>query len=112
MNWAWKHKQFLVRNGGVILVFLSMSATFLYFTYRSHQPAHAQPPIQHIVFLIKENHTFDNYFGLFPGANGTTTGKVKLNGVVKTITLNTAVDQPKNFCHGWNCSHSAYDMGT
>jgi phospholipase C len=28
--------------------------------------------IAHVVFLIKENHTFDNYFGTFPGANGTT----------------------------------------
>jgi phospholipase C len=111
MHWVWKHKQFLVRYGGVILVLLSMSATFLYFTFRSHKPAQAQLPIQHIVFLIKENHTFDNYFGLFPGANGTTTGKVKLNGVVKTITLNTAVDQPVDFCHGWNCAHSAYDKG-
>ena len=29
-------------------------------------------PIQHIVIIVKENHTFDNYFGTFPGANGTT----------------------------------------
>ncbi len=27
-------------------------------------------PIQHVVIIIKENHTFDNYFGTFPGANG------------------------------------------
>jgi phospholipase C len=27
-------------------------------------------PIQHVVILFKENHTFDNYFGTFPGANG------------------------------------------
>jgi phospholipase C len=27
-------------------------------------------PIQHVVLIIKENHTFDNYFGTFPGANG------------------------------------------
>ena len=31
--------------------------------------------LQHIVFIIKENHTFDNYFGQFPGAYGATTGK-------------------------------------
>ena len=29
-------------------------------------------PIEHIVFIIKENHCFDNYFGTFPGANGIT----------------------------------------
>ena len=27
-------------------------------------------PINHVVIVIKENHTFDNYFGRFPGADG------------------------------------------
>ena len=27
-------------------------------------------PIEHIVIIVKENHTFDNYFGTFPGAAG------------------------------------------
>jgi phospholipase C len=30
-------------------------------------------PIRHVIVIIKENHTFDNYFGTFPGAEGTTT---------------------------------------
>lgn len=30
-------------------------------------------PIQHIVIMVKENRTFDNYFGTFPGADGATT---------------------------------------
>src|SRR6266566_3442363 len=29
-------------------------------------------PIQHVVIIMMENHTFDNYFGRFPGANGIT----------------------------------------
>jgi phospholipase C len=28
--------------------------------------------IDHVVIIIKENHTFDNYFGTFPGAEGPT----------------------------------------
>ena len=28
-------------------------------------------PIKHVVVIVKENHTFDNYFGSFPGAAGT-----------------------------------------
>jgi phospholipase C len=28
-------------------------------------------PIKHVIIVIKENHTFDNYFGSFPGAEGT-----------------------------------------
>jgi phospholipase C len=30
-------------------------------------------PIEHIVIIVKENHTFDNYFGTYPGANGDAT---------------------------------------
>jgi phospholipase C len=28
--------------------------------------------IQHVIVIMEENHTFDNYFGTFPGANGIT----------------------------------------
>jgi phospholipase C len=31
-------------------------------------------PIKHVVFLIKENRSFDSMFGRFPGANGTRVG--------------------------------------
>jgi phospholipase C len=30
----------------------------------------ATTKVQHIIFIIQENHSFDNYFGTFPGANG------------------------------------------
>ncbi|HEY8686359.1 MAG TPA: alkaline phosphatase family protein [Chloroflexota bacterium] len=32
-------------------------------------------PIQHIVILVKENRSFDNYFGTFPGADGSRTAQ-------------------------------------
>jgi phospholipase C len=31
-------------------------------------------PIKHLVVLMQENHTFDNYFGTYPGANGIPSG--------------------------------------
>ena len=31
-------------------------------------------PIEHVIFLIKENRTFDHYFGQYPGADGVTEG--------------------------------------
>ena len=38
------------------------------------EPAAADPtpatPIEHFVVLMQENHSFDNYFGTFPGADG------------------------------------------
>jgi phospholipase C len=36
--------------------------------------------IQHVLFLLQENHSFDNYFGSFPGADGIPAG-VKVEGV-------------------------------
>jgi phospholipase C len=29
-------------------------------------------PLAHVIIIVKENHTFDNYFGTFPGVNGAT----------------------------------------
>lgn len=46
----------------------------------------ATPPgtqqIKHIVFILKENHTFDNYFGTFPGADGVSSGQTHDGRVV------------------------------
>src|SRR5258706_94582 len=41
------------------------------------RPTHASTgatttPIQHVVVIMMENHSFDNLFGTFPGANGAT----------------------------------------
>jgi phospholipase C len=30
--------------------------------------------IQHIVIIVKQNNSFDHYFGAFPGVDGVTTG--------------------------------------
>jgi phospholipase C len=55
-------------------------------------PAAVDPehiPIKHIVFIIKENRTFDNYFARYPGADGTATGKTS-DG--RTVRLSVATD--------------------
>ncbi len=41
-------------------------------TRRRRKPPVKTPsgPIQHVVIIFKENHTFDNYFGRFPGVEG------------------------------------------
>jgi phospholipase C len=37
--------------------------------------ATSSTPIEHVVVVIQENRSFDNFFATFPGADGTTTGK-------------------------------------
>src|SRR5689334_7746608 len=29
----------------------------------------APNPLKHLIFILQENHSFDNYFGTYPGAN-------------------------------------------
>src|ERR1022692_126341 len=66
-------------------------------------------PIQHVVFIVKENRSFNNYFGLFPGALGTSTGKLS-NG--DHITLGRTPDQtPHGVGHDWFSAQEVYDDG-
>lgn len=69
-------------------------------------------PLQHIIFLMKENHTFDSYFGAFPGVNGVTTGVMKnADGTTSTIPLNPMQDSQPEMGHNWNGAHTDYDGG-
>lgn len=45
-------------------------------------PTPAVSPIKHIVIMVKENHSFDNLFGTFPGADGATTGRTSSGATV------------------------------
>ncbi|HEX2235143.1 MAG TPA: alkaline phosphatase family protein [Actinomycetota bacterium] len=46
-------------------------------------------PIKHIIFIVKENRTFDNYFARYPGADGATFGKTSTG---ETVRLSEATD--------------------
>ncbi len=52
-------------------------------------PPRTRNQIKHVVFILKENHTFDNYFGAFPGADGASTGTIH-NGHI--VNLGNAPD--------------------
>jgi phospholipase C len=77
-------------------------------------------PIKHIVFLIKENRTYNNYFGLYGhGAVGTDTGgTLKCSGSPKHCVpgppykLAWAVDQqPHDITHGFSSGLYSIDGG-
>ncbi len=66
-------------------------------------------PIRYVMVLIKENHTFDNYFTGFPGAESAKTAKLS-NGT--TITRKQApTDLMKDICHSNACGQTAYAGG-
>src|ERR1700756_3486038 len=65
--------------------------------------------IQHIVFIVKENRTFDNYFGQFPGANGATKGTLSTG---QQISLSHTPDQTtRDIDHGYKSAVTAIDSG-
>src|SRR5579884_2781920 len=73
-------------------------------------------PIKHIVVIMQENHSFDNYFGTYPGDNGIPVDacmplhpKLQQPGCVKPyLTTNLT---PKDLPHGWNAAVGDYDNG-
>jgi len=65
--------------------------------------------IQHVIFIVKENRSFDHYFGAFPGANGASTATISTGQVIPLAvspdTMNRDVD------HLWWSSLTGVDGG-
>jgi phospholipase C len=61
--------------------------------------APGEHPIEHVVFIIKENRTFDHYFGRYPGADGATEGQT-IDGT--TVPLKVSPDvHPHDIQHSF-----------
>jgi phospholipase C len=66
--------------------------------------------IQHIIFIMKENRTYDSYFGTYVGGDGATTAPTSSGQVVP---LGRTPDQmPRDIPgHGWYDAIAGYDNG-
>ncbi len=65
--------------------------------------------IQHIVYIIKENRSFDNLFGTFPGADGATSGVISTG---ERIALGHTPDRTAHdLGHTWADTHTAINDG-
>lgn len=71
-------------------------------------PASSSAYIKHVVIIIQENRTFDDFFSTYPGADGTTTGKTH-DG--KTIPLKKVPLEGPTLDNGWTSFVTAYDNG-
>lgn len=78
-------------------------------TQTTPAPGEGVQKIQHIVFLIKENRTFDHYFGTFPGADGATSGKTSTGHVVPL--LHAPDETPWDIGHSWRDALIAMNRG-
>ncbi len=108
--------------------------------YGSLRPSEAElsaSKIQHIVFIVQENHSFDNYFGTYPGANGLRNVSVPIDplniaaGSVSpfhlgvNVAVNTGVADPDgpidsatgsvsigtDLGHSWEVAQESYNNG-
>jgi phospholipase C len=79
----------------------------------------AKTPIQHVVIVVQENRSFNNFFAKFPGAVYKTTGiPTKDHGTVDLQEVALVPDgQPSPVCHhsdiahGWGQFWTSYDNG-
>ncbi|HLQ21130.1 MAG TPA: alkaline phosphatase family protein [Nitrososphaerales archaeon] len=56
------------------------------------------------MMIVRENHSFDNYFGTFLGANG-------LQKAPPSVHPFHVQGRITDLCHDWSCAHAAYDTG-
>ena len=61
--------------------------------------------IQHTIIIFRENHTFDNYFGTFRGADGVTSGATSTGQPVPLTPLPDMDFTPH--CNSWDCALEA-----
>lgn len=66
-------------------------------------------PIKHVVYVIKENRTFDHMFGKFPGANGVSVGMDR--GVERPLTPATDGAIAMDIEHCYKCALEAWNNG-
>jgi len=71
--------------------------------------------ISHVIWIIQENHSFDNYFGTYPGADGfePSTCLPTLPGSTKCVKpFHMPAGQPAcDLQHYWEVAHAAYNNG-
>jgi phospholipase C len=79
------------------------------------QSSSPSSPIQHVVLVIQENRTFNNFFATYPGADGSTTGAIAKYGRChvpknKTIALKESdLVIPQDLNHRYQGYAASYD---
>jgi len=92
-----------------LTILLGLNALIAFFAACDQGPRDLRV-IQHVVFIMKENRTFDHYFGMLPGVDGATTGTTS-NGQVVPLSHLGSPSQLDNLCNSWDCAIEAVDNG-
>jgi phospholipase C len=65
--------------------------------------------IDHVFIIVKENHTFDNFFGSFPGANGAMQARDSKGSLQPLVRPWTDMDLPG--MNDWGSAHADWNHG-
>lgn len=115
---GYPRRQFLTQAGaaglaGAAVPLVGASAA----SAASRRPAAATTPIEHIIFAIQENHSFDHYFGKYSGlpkGYGIPAGWTNPTGSGGTIApFHFTTDDTNGVdpYHDWDDIHNEYDDG-
>jgi phospholipase C len=91
----------------LLLIVTCVTLPFLVNVQKAHGQGLSQ--IQQFVFIIKENRTFDEYFGTYPGAYGATTATLSTGEVVPLG--HTPDFMPRDLPHDWDNANQSIDYG-
>lgn len=69
----------------------------------------ATTPIEHVIVMIQENRSFDNFFATFPGADGATHGRLH-DGTIVPLTPHSLSDST-DIPHSYSSYLTDYDGG-
>lgn len=99
----------------LILTFFAASSSLAQ-TVPTAMPPAGIDKIHHLIWIIQENHSFDNYFGTFPGADTIPPGTClpEMPGsrrCVKPFHYSSANLPICDIPHVWEVAHAAYDNG-
>jgi phospholipase C len=104
-----------VRNTLIVALVLLFGCSTAVFGQASQPGQKFIPPaglsqIKHVVFIVRENRSFDSMFGhQFPGTTNVTSGLASTGQVIPLQHLPDAMAH--DICHGWGCFIQAIDYG-
>jgi phospholipase C len=112
INKFWSRRTTVSQSILTLIVGVQLAGTFVGLSRLAAQGT-SRIPIQNFIFIIQENHSFDNYFGTFPGANGIPPGTALPAYPGGPLVERPFLGKPNvhDLNHSWTATQLAYDNG-
>lgn len=105
----------------ILVLFLLAFCPILLLFNGSAQASETSTPIKHLIIIMFENHSFDNFFGVYPSGNQFSTNNtlgltvptnlLSLNGSVPLISIPPGNYSTPNPVEGYDAYHNDWNSG-